>query len=340
MKVVPVEEAVGMVLGHDVTRIVGSEFKGRAFKKGHVIQAEDVPRLLEIGKEHIYILDLQEGFLHENDAAQRIAEATAGQGIKLSKPVESKITMTADSGGMLKINVEALNRINSIEAVMISTLHSHQDVADNQAVAGTRIIPLVIEEDKIRKVETICRENFPLIEIRPYRVLNVGLIITGSEVYKGRIEDQFGPVVEAKFKALGSRILRKICVSDDRALTVQAIHDLLDEGAQMIALTGGMSVDPDDQTPASIRDAGAKVVTYGAPVLPGAMFMLAYMGDVPLIGLPGCVMYYKRTIFDLVVPRLMTGEILKREDITSMGHGGFCAGCSVCRYPLCAFGKV
>jgi len=339
MRVVPVREAVGMVLGHDVTRIVPEKFKGRAFKKGHIIQPDDVPELLKIGKEHVYVLDLKEGFLHENDAAERIAQAAAGRGIELTEPVEGRVNMVAAYKGLLKVNVDALYQINSIEEMAFGTLHTNQQVTPKRTVAGTRIVPLVIEEEKIQKVEGICLKNAPVIEVKPFRPFKVGLVITGSEVYQGRIEDKFGPVVKAKFSDLGSRVIREVLVSDSVSLASKAIQDVIEEGAEMVAVTGGMSVDPDDQTPAGIRAAGGKVVTYGSPIFPGAMFMLAYIGDVPIVGLPGCVMYYKASVFDLVVPRLLAGEAVTRADIVALGHGGFCASCQECRYPVCPFGK-
>ncbi len=338
MKTVPVEAAVGMVLCHDVTEIVPGLFKGRAFKKGRVIRSEDIPRLLDMGKENIYVLDPGDG-LHENAAARRIAAAAAGDGITLGEPVEGKVGMVAARDGLLKVDSHALNRINCLGDVMMATLHSNQQVVAGRTVAGTRIIPLVIDEEKIERVEQICREQFPLIQINPFRPFRVGLVTTGSEIYKGRIKDKFGPVVKAKMAELGSHVFRQIFVSDDVRMTVDAIRELIDQGADMITVTGGMSVDPDDQTPASIKAAGASVVTYGAPVLPGAMFMLAHIGTIPIVGLPGCVMYYDASVFDLVVPRILAGETVTREDIAAMGHGGLCANCSTCYYPLCPFGK-
>ena len=339
MKEIPVQQAVGMVLGHDVTRIVPGAFKGAAFKKGHIIRSEDIPLFLDLGKQRIFVFELAAGQLHENEAARRIAQAAAGGGLILSEPSEGKINLVAAQGGLLKINVAGLHQINHIEEIVLATLHSHQPVIAGQIVAGTRIIPLVIDKQKIHAVEAVCRDNHPILEIRPFVPHQVGIVTTGSEVYHGRIEDKFGPVVQAKLIELGSTILRQVLVSDDVAMTVGAIRDLIRDGADMVAVTGGMSVDPDDQTPASIRAAGARVITYGAPVLPGAMFMLAYIGDVPVVGLPGCVMYYKASIFDLVVPRLLAGDSVSREDIASMGHGGFCASCPDCRFPDCAFGK-
>jgi molybdenum cofactor synthesis domain-containing protein len=232
-----------------------------------------------------------------------------------------------------------LNRINAIEEVVFATVHSHQAVSAGRSVAGTRIIPLSTRRETVEAVETICAEYFPLIQIKPFIPRRVGIVTTGSEVYSGRIEDKFGPVVRAKFAEMGSSVIRQELVSDDVDMTVAAISGLIADGAELVAVTGGMSVDPDDQTPASIRAAGGKVVVYGAPIFPGAMFMLATIGEVPVVGLPGCVMYYRSSIFDLVVPRVMAGENVTREDIEAMGHGGFCEGCSDCRYPVCGFGK-
>jgi len=338
-KSVPVEKAVGMVLGHDVTRIVPGEFKGRAFKKGHVIRKEDIPMFLDIGKKHVYIIDLKDDFVHENDAALRIAKASSGHGITLTEPSEGRINFVSEKSGLLKINVEALKKINTIEDIVLATLHSNQQVGQGTSVAGTRIIPLAVHDNKIRNVEKICSDTFPVISIKPFRSLKIGLITTGSEVYSGRIEDKFGPVVKTKFAELGCEVIKQVFVSDDIKLTVDAIQQLIGEGVDLVAVTGGMSVDPDDQTPASIRAAGGKVLIYGVPVFPGAMFMLAHIGIIPVVGLPGCIMYYRANIFDLIIPRIAAGENVTREEVVSLGHGGFCAGCEECRYPVCAFGK-
>ena len=339
MKTVPVQDAVGMMLCHDMTRIVPGEFKGRHFKKGHVVQAEDIPVLLEIGKEHIYVWNTNEGMLHEDDAAKRMAVAAAGQGIRLTEPSEGRINLIADQNGLLKINVEALSRINGIDEMVFGTLHTNQHVEKERAVAGTRVVPLVIDENKIEQVEKICKEGFPIVEVKPFSSTTIGLVTTGSEIYKGRIKDRFGPVLEEKAQRLNGKIIRQILTSDDVNMTVTAIKDLVAEGADMVMVTGGMSVDPDDQTPAAIRATGADVETYGSPIFPGAMFMLAYLGEIPIVGLPGCVMYYKATVFELVIPRLMAGERVTRDDIVQLGHGGFCESCPVCHYPACPFGK-
>jgi molybdenum cofactor synthesis domain-containing protein len=339
LKAIPVIDAVGMVLGHDVTRIIPGKEKGPAFRRGHIIQAQDIPDFLDIGKEHIYVFDFNSGLVHEDEAAARIAKAAAGKGLKLTEVKEGRINLISQTNGILKINTEALTQLNSLGQVVFSTLHTNQQISPERAVAGTRVIPLVIDDQEVKQAERICLENYPLIRIEPFKPFRVGVVTTGSEVYSGRIKDAFGPVIKKKFKELGSHVFRQILVSDDVEMTVDAIQTLLDESADMIVLTGGMSVDPDDLTPTSIRKAGGEVVTYGAPTFPGAMFMLAHINGIPVAGLPGCVMYHRASIFDLVIPRILAGETIKIEDIASLGHGGFCESCTECKYPQCGFGK-
>jgi hypothetical protein len=338
MTEIPVQQAVGRVLFHDITRIVPGEFHGRAFKMGHIITPDDIDQLLKLGKDNIYVLNLEEGFIHENAAALRIAKAALGRGIQMMPPSEGKVRLMTTKPGLLKVNAEALDRINAIDEIVFATSHTNRRVPAKKLVGGTRIIPLYTEEEKIIQVEKICREYSPVIEVVPFNKLKVGVVTTGNEVYHKRIEDKFGPVMMAKVSDLGSSVLRQIIVPDSLAMTVQAIHDLIAEGAGMIVVTGGMSVDPDDRTPASIRAAGGQVVSYGSPTFPGSMFMLAYIGDVPVVGVPGCAMYNKATVFDLLVPRILAGERLSRADITGLGHGGLCLGCSDCRFPNCGFG--
>lgn len=338
VKSVRVQECVGKVLLHDITRIVPDLFKGPQFKKGHIITQEDINVLLDMGKEHIYVAGL-ENEVHEDEAALCIAKAATGPNIRLSDPREGKVGLSSRIVGLLKVNVDALFELNSIQDVIFATLHNQRTVQPDEELAGTRVVPLTVPRDKLETAQAVCRKYFPVIDVVPFKVCNVGIVVTGSEVFHQRIQDGFGPVVSRKFKSLGSRILEKKVVSDDLEMTVTAVRELLDKGADFIAVTGGMSVDPDDLTPAAIRAAGGRVVTYGAPVLPGAMFMLAYIGDVPVVGLPGCVMYCRASIFDLVVPPVLAGETLEREDIVRMGHGGFCVNCRECRFPACSFGK-
>ena len=339
MKVIPVEEAEGMVLCHDITEIVPGQFKGQAFCKGHIVRKEDIPHLLQLGKEHLYVWDLNEERLHENEAAERFARVVAGCGLQAAAGLEGKVELKAACNGLLKINVEVLEQINDLGEIALVTLHNNQIVTTGQLVAGCKIIPLVVEESKLIAVEQLCQGLEPLVQVKALLPRRVGIVTTGSEVYKGRIQDKFGPVLTDKFTALGSSILRQIVVDDKVEMIVGAINTLLAEGAELIVTTGGMSVDPDDVTPAGIKAAGGEIIAYGAPTLPGAMFMLAYMGQTPVLGLPGCVMYHKNTIFDLLIPRILAGERLQRRDISRLGHGGLCGRCQECHYPNCSFGK-
>ncbi len=339
LQAVPVDQAVNMVLCHDITRIVPGEFKGRAFRRGHVVRAEDIPALRKLGKDHLYVWDLQEGLVHEDDAALRMARAAAGPGVEFGSPSEGRVNLVAQYDGLLKIDVPALGDVNSVDQVVMATIHGNHRVQKGQVVAGTRVIPLVVPERTVARVERICGLAAPLIQVSPFRPMRVGVLTTGSEVYHGRIQDKFGPVLRRKFEELGCVTMPQVFVPDDVDMTVRAIRGLIREGAEMLAVTGGMSVDPDDMTPTSIQAAGGRVVTYGAPTFPGAMFLLAFIDDVPVVGLPGCVMYVRSSIFDLVVPRLVAGETVTRKEIVAMGHGGLCAGCAECRYPICPFGK-
>ena len=349
MKSIPVENAVGTVLCHDITQIIPGEHKGPVFRKGHCVTAEDIPLLLRVGKENLYVYEQLPGVLHENDAAARLAAATTGQNITLSAPSEGRINFHAACQGLLRIDVDTLCEINALGEIALATLHSLQEVRTGQAVGGTRVVPLLIEEQKILQAEALCATlPAPLLEVLPLRAPRVGMVTTGSEIYHGRIEDRFGPVLRQKFAAYQGNILGQRLTSDDVALTSAAITDFAAEGADLIVVTGGMSVDPDDRTPAAIRASGARVESYGAPTFPGAMFLLAYLPgpaspdgcpDIPVLGLPGCVMYHQASIFDLMVPRLLAGLTVTRRDIAMLGHGGFCASCPECRYPVCSFGK-
>ena len=337
MKTIPVSQAVGTVLCHDITRIEPGVQKGPVFRKGHVVREEDIPVLLSVGKENLYVYEPLPGQVHENDAAVRIGNVAAGKNIEFSEIKEGRINFLAAEHGLLRVDEAALSRVNAFDDIVLATLHTMQEVQKGQAVGGTRIIPLLIEEEKIARLESTV--SGPVIEVLPFRPFKVGMVTTGNEVYSGRIKDAFGPVLRQKFESLGSSILGQSFSDDSIEMTVQGIRNFIAQGADMVVCTGGMSVDPDDRTPAAIRAAGGKVVTYGAPTFPGAMFLLAYIDNIPVLGLPGCVMYHRASIFDLVVPRLLAGVSVTREDIVALGHGGYCAGCGDCRYPNCAFGK-
>lgn len=339
MKEVTVERAIGTVLAHDLTQIIPGEYKGAKFKKGHIITEEDIPVLLTMGKKHLFVLEKDDDDVHENDAAYRIASKAAGNGILLTEPSEGKIELKAGSDGLLKIDRERLFELVSQDEIMFATIHENIVVKKGDKLAGTRIIPLFVAEAVMQVAEKIL-EKGPLIEIVPLKKMKVGIVTTGSEVYSGIIKDAFGPVLVKKFSALGSNVEKQLFADDDDEMIADCIRQLIDEGMDIIGITGGMSVDPDDRTPSGIRKAGGDVVSYGAPVLPGAMFMLSYIGNVPVVGLPGCVMYSRTSIFDLIIPRILAGERITKQDINKLAHGGLCLNCEVCTYPACGFGKA
>lgn len=339
MKEVAVEQAVGTVLAHDLTQIIPGEYKGARFKKGYVLTEEDVPVLLSMGKKHLYVLEKDDTDVHENEAALRIASRAAGPGIRLTEPSEGKIELRAEVDGLLKIDREKLYRLVAQDEIMFATIHENRVVRAGEKLAGTRIIPLFVSEEVMQKAEAILGDE-PIVEIRPLRELKVGVVTTGSEVYNGLIEDAFGPVLVRKFGELGSKVCKQLFADDDEEMIAGCIRQLVDDGMDIIGITGGMSVDPDDRTPSGIRLAGGEVVSYGAPVLPGAMFMLSYIGDVPVVGLPGCVMYSRTSVFDLIVPRLLAGERVTKEDINKLAHGGLCLNCETCTFPNCGYGKA
>ncbi len=334
------EDAVGQVLCHDITQIIRDVKKGPAFRKGHVITKEDIPVLLSLGKDNIYIWEMDESKVHEDEAAMVLYDICQSEGMRPSGVKEGKVEIIAEREGLLKVDDGLLYRLNSLGELMIASRHGNFAVRAGDVIAGTRIIPLVIEKEKLERAREIALGN-PVFKILPFLHKKAGIVTTGNEVYYHRIEDTFTPVIEEKLAEFGVEITGREISSDDPEMEIECIRRLLDKGADMILCTGGMSVDPDDRTPFAIRDLADEVVTYGAPVLPGAMFMLAYLGrePIPIMGLPGCVMYAKRTVFDLVLPRIMAGEVLKKADIDSLGQGGLCLNCKVCTFPNCGFGK-
>lgn len=339
MKLIETRNAAGHVLCHDLTRIVPGEMKGSQFRKGHVVTEEDIPMLLSMGKEHLYVWSLEEGMLHEDDAAARLAKALAGPGMLLSEPREGKIDLIAEHDGLFRVDAERLNKINAIEGVMAATRHDFFPVHAGDKLCGTRVIPLVIDEERIIEAERAAGDT-PVLSLLPYKPMKAGIVTTGSEVYSGRIKDAFTPVVVEKLRTVGIEARFFEMTDDQKESIVEAIRSVREQGAELVICTGGMSVDPDDRTPAAIRLSGAEIVTYGAPVLPGAMFLLGYYPDgTPVMGLPGCVMYAAATIFDIILPRVAAGVRVEKADIVHLGVGGLCLGCKPCRYPDCSFGK-
>lgn len=342
MKQVKTVDAVGHILCHDITQIIKGVTKDAVFKKGHVVREEDIPVLLSVGKENLYVWENQEGMLHENEAAEILYGICKNDYMKPSPVKEGKIEVIADADGLFKLDTERLYQINSLGEMMIATRHGNTAVKKGDKLAGTRIIPLIIEEYKMKKAQEIGAGK-PLMKILPFKHKKVGIVTTGSEVFHGRIKDTFGPVIVEKFGEFDTEILGQKIVDDNKEEITSAVLSFVEKGADIVVCTGGMSVDPDDQTPGAIKDTGAEIITYGAPVLPGAMLLMSYYNyggnKIPVVGLPGCVMYAKRTIFDLILPRIMADDIITRADVDRLGQGGLCLNCDVCTYPNCGFGK-
>lgn len=338
MKKIKTVDSVGHVLCHDITQIIPGEFKGRAFKKGHVVKEEDIKKLLSLGKDHLYVFEKEEGMVHENDGAIFLKDITAGKNLEFSEIKEGKIDFISKVDGLLKVDVEKLFKLNCIDDIMMATLHNNYIVHKGLKVAGTRVIPLMVEQEKLDKAKEVVGEE-KIINVVPFKKKKVGIVTTGNEVYHKRIVDKFGPVMKEKMKAYDCEILGQIICPDDTFIIKEAIDNFLSQGAEIILCTGGMSVDPDDLTPAAIKMSGADIITYGSPILPGAMFLLAYNKNSTILGIPGCAMYSKTTVLDVILPRILIDEKLTKEDIARYGHGGLCMNCEVCTYPACNFAK-
>ena len=339
MKQIRTQDAVGHMLCHDLTQIIRGEFKGARFRKGHIVTEEDVPVLLSMGKEHLYVWEMKPGILHENDAAERLCALCINEHMSRSEVKEGKIELRAEIDGLFRVNTALLNGVNSIDELMIATRHGNTPVKAGDKLCGTRVIPLVIDEKKLEQAEALCAGT-PILELLPYRLRRAGVITTGSEVFYGRIQDTFTPVIEQKLAQFGITMTEHLTVDDGMENIQKAIAEMRRKDIDVLLCTGGMSVDPDDNTPGAIRASGARIVSYGAPVLPGAMFLLGYFDNgMPVMGLPGCVMYAASTVFDLVLPRIAAGVLVSKQDLVAFGEGGLCLGCKPCTYPNCGFGK-
>lgn len=340
MKTVPVEEAIGMVLPHDITEIVRGEKKGPAFRKGHVIRPEDIEHLKRIGKNQIYVLELTEDEYHENDAALILAKAIAGENIVYdSEPSEGKVSFKSNISGLLKVEQEALFQFNMLGEVMLATLHDNTVVLPQKTVAAGRAIPLIIKRDIVHKAVKIAEGANGLVKVLPWRIKKAAIVVTGREVFEGRIKDAFCPVMTEKMQQFGIDVVYQTITPDDTDTITREIQTAVSRGAELVLCTGGMSVDPDDVTRVAIAKAGAENICYGSPVLPGAMFLVSYLKNIPIVGIPACGMFFKITVFDLILPRLLVGERITRREIATLGHGGLCLSCKTCRYPVCPFGK-
>lgn len=340
LKKIPVQEAVGTALAHDITEIRPGEFKGAAFRKGHTVCDGDICHLQKLGKNHLYMIDLEEDEIHENQAASMLSRELAGEGIVWKDdPKEGKISLHAAQDGLLEINTVALANFNMIDEVMCATLHRHTLVKKGEQVAATRAIPLVMKREPIERAAAIAAESGGVVSVRPIRKARTGLVITGTEVFHGLIQDRFAPILTEKVEALGSQVAGIEFAPDDENFIRRAIGKHLDNGCDLLLLSGGMSVDPDDVTRKGIQKAGAKEMHYGSAALPGAMFLVAYIGNVPLLGVPACGMYHRITVLDLMLPRILAGEQIGKKELALIGHGGLCRDCKQCTYPHCSFGK-
>jgi len=339
MKLIRTVDAEGAVLCHDITQIIKGVTKDAVFRKGHIVKKEDIPVLLSVGKDQLYVWEQEEGILHENDAAEILCAMCLGEHMGRSQVKEGKIEILAEAGGLLKVDEEGLKAVNSFGEMMIATRHGNTAVRKGDKLAGTRVIPLTIPDRVLRRAEAVAGRT-PLLSLRPWKRKTAAIVVTGNEVSSGRIQDTFSPVVVDKLAAYSVETTSVTCPGDGTEQISGGIAEARKTGADIILCTGGMSVDPDDSTPGGIRAAGANVISYGAPVLPGAMFLLGYFEDgTPVLGLPGCVMYAGATIFDLILPRIVADVPVTKADLASMGEGGLCLGCEPCRYPVCPFGK-
>jgi molybdenum cofactor synthesis domain-containing protein len=292
-----------------------------------------------MGKKQVYVLTLRRGEVHEDEAAGRIARASAGRGIRLRGPREGKVDFLARVPGLLKVNVEALRKINAVGGLILSTRHSNSVVGAEETVAGTRAIPLTLKESTVRKVEELCHRSGPVAEVLPLRKKNVGILVTGSEILEGRIRDRSAGKVEEKVRAYGSAVIRRAVVPDDPERIAREIRGMKAAGCNLIVATGGLSVDPDDVTLEGIQKSGAEVICYGVPVLPGSMSVYARLGKTTILGAPACVVHDPVTAFDIFLPRALADDPVTPKEIAGLGHGGFCLKCKVCRFPVCPFGK-
>lgn len=337
MKKIRVEDAVGMALCHDITAMRDG-FKGAAFKRGHVITQEDIPALLDLGKRTVFVWEDNAGEIHEEDAALRMAAMAPVEGAHYTAPSEGKVLLMADKRGMFRVDTALLQQINSIGDITISTLPDHYPVEPGARLASMRIVPLVTKEEQILRAEQLCADK-KLLDLRPYQEKKLGVIITGSEIYSGRIQDKFEPVVRAKMKQYPAQILGVTICDDDLDMITSEAKKFLDQGADLLIFTGGMSVDPDDLTPTAIRSLGADIVTHGVPSQPGNMTLVAYLGQTAILGVPGAAISLPTTIFDVLLPQIFAGDRITKADLIRLGDGGLCQLCKSCHFPNCTFGR-
>ena len=342
LSAVPLEEALGQHLLHDMTQIIPGESKGPVFKKGQVLTVGDLCRLQQMGRHNLYVAEknpVGQEWVHENEAALGFAGAMAGEGVVFATPPrEGKINLTAARDGLFTVDEERLRVFNLICGVMCACRHNHTMVTEGRTLAGTRAIPLYLPRSDFQKAMAILADG-PLFEVLPVKPARVGILVTGTEVFLGLVEDRFIPIIQNKVEEFGCEVVKSLIVPDDRRAISDGVQELLAAGAGLLVTTAGLSVDPDDVTRQGLTDAGATDLLYGAPILPGAMTLLARIGPVRVIGVPACALYFKRTSFDLLLPRLLAGLELRRRDLAGLGHGALCLECQTCSFPKCPFGR-
>lgn len=337
MKKIKVQDAIGMELCHDITEM-NDGFKGVAFKRGHIIRECDIGHMLRIGKQHIFVWEENAGEIHEDDCARRMAAMAPVDGAHYTEPAEGKVLLFADTRGMFRVNRELLRKIDSIGDITICTLPDHYPVEVGARLASMRIVPLVTKEEQILEAERLCTQE-KLMELKPYQYKKIGVVITGSEVYHGRIKDKFEPVVRAKMKHYPCEIVGVTICDDDLNMIVDAAKQHIANGVDCLFFTGGMSVDPDDLTPTAVRQLGAEIISHGVPSQPGNMTLVAYLGDVPILGVPGAAIKLATTIFDVLLPQVFAGDRITKEELINLAEGGLCQMCKVCHWPNCTFGR-
>ena len=337
MKKLNIQDAIGMELCHDITEMKDG-FKGAAFKRGHIIREEDIPHMLDIGKQTVFVWEENAGEIHEDDCARRMAAMAPVAGAHYTEPSEGKVLLLADERGLFRVNRKLLQRLNSIGDITITTLPDHYPVEKGARLASMRIVPLVTREEQILRAEEMCAQE-PLLELRPYQPKKVGVVITGSEVYNGRIQDKFEPVIRKKMQQYPSEIVGVTICDDKLEMIVEAARQHLEKGADFLIFTGGMSVGPDDLTPTAIRELGAEIVTHGVPAQPENMTLVAYLGDIPVLGVPGAAISLPTTILDVLLPQIFTDDVIRKEELIGLGDGGLCQMCSACHWPNCTFGR-
>jgi len=337
LKRIKAEEAVGMILGYDVTQVIPGLKKGPVFKKGHRIREEDIKVFLDTGNEYIWVIDLKEGELHEDEAAMELAKSVSGENLRFESGGEGRVLIKAELNGLLKVERDLLEELNFKGDFVLSTLRNNTPCKEGDLVAVAKVIPLIIREEELKWVKERFSER-KVLYLKPYRQRKAGIIVTGDEVYFGRIKDGFDQQVLPKLKEYGVTVFKKLVLPDDPQKIAQAIRELIREGCDLLIITGGLSVDPGDVTREGVKLAGASILNHGAPVVPGTNFLYALFDEVDILGLPACVYYNRRTVFDVVLPRILASERLSREEIRSLGYGGLCLGCESCHFPHCHFG--